>query len=275
MKSFPFLFLLIIFSQIPSPVVAAGAILVLGDSWASATGDYLKGICNPPFGSGGTEEREVQNDGKSGSTAAEWASQELAKKSILKSKVDHQYVWLSIGGNDFIASSCDIDIIEDVTNNILTIISHIIDSSSNDNLKILFFGYSYPSDDICGGGKTAGLFEETMAYQREAIVSSSYSERVEVIEISDYFVTSASAPLSDERWYEDEIHLNIAGYIKLFSGLEVQHFFGCVADDDHAPTPAPESSLDTNHDSTDYSDGEISNAVNLVGMFASLAVLFF
>ena len=273
MKSF--LLLLVIFSQISSPVVAYGAILVLGDSWASATGDYLKGICNPPFGSGGTEIRDVQNDGKSGSTAAEWASQELAKKSILKAKFDYEHVWLSIGGNDFIGSSCDTDITEEVTNNILTIISHIIDSSSNDNLKILFFGYSYPSVDICGGGETTSLFEETMTYQREAIGSSSYSARVEVIDISDSFVTSASAPLSDKKWYEDDIHLNIMGYIKLFSGLEVQQFFGCVADDDHSPTPAPEPSIDTNHDSTDYSAGAMINAASLLCIFVLLSVLFF
>jgi hypothetical protein len=77
-----------------------GAILVLGDSWASLSGDHMINICGPQTA------RPVQNDAQSGSTAADWASGEMAVKSMSKAKYEFDYVWLSIGGNDFLGSRC-------------------------------------------------------------------------------------------------------------------------------------------------------------------------
>lgn len=66
-----------------------GAILVLGDSWASLSGDYMSNICGPQT------TRPVQNDAKSGSTADDWASGETAVKSMTNANYDYDYVWLS------------------------------------------------------------------------------------------------------------------------------------------------------------------------------------
>ena len=66
-----------------------GAILVLGDSWASLSGDYMSNICGPQT------TRLVQNDAKSGSTANDWASGETAVKSMTNANYDYDYVWLS------------------------------------------------------------------------------------------------------------------------------------------------------------------------------------
>eukprot|EP00553_Chaetoceros_curvisetus_P003777 CAMPEP_0204612710 /NCGR_PEP_ID=MMETSP0717-20131115/781_1 /ASSEMBLY_ACC=CAM_ASM_000666 /TAXON_ID=230516 /ORGANISM="Chaetoceros curvisetus" /LENGTH=51 /DNA_ID=CAMNT_0051624899 /DNA_START=75 /DNA_END=227 /DNA_ORIENTATION=+ len=51
------------------------------------------------------------------------------------------------------------------------------------------------------------------------------------MDISTVFVTEDSAPFSDMTWYEDNIHINEAGYRKLFSLGQVQDFFGCPATD--------------------------------------------
>jgi lysophospholipase L1-like esterase len=201
-----------------------GAILVLGDSWASLSGDVLSNICGP-----GTSPRNIQNDAKSGSTAAEWASKEMAASSLSKAKFDHDYVWLSVGGNDFLDSKCDIGVTEQVATNVLQVISHIVENSSNEDLRILYFGYSYPSKDICGGGTTADLFDASNKHIRDAIKNSNYSDYVKVLDISNEFVTAGSAPLSDEKWYADAIHMNQYGYVKLFSKISIQMFFGCTS----------------------------------------------
>jgi lysophospholipase L1-like esterase len=201
-----------------------GAILVLGDSWASLSGDTLSNICGP-----GTKSRNIQNDATSGSTAAEWASKEMAVSSLSKAKFDHDYVWLSIGGNDFLDNKCDISATEEVATNVLQVISDIVENSSNEDLRILYFGYSYPSQDVCGGGTTADLFDASNKDIRDAIKNSDYSDYVKVLDISNEFVTAGSAPLSDEKWYTDAIHMNEYGYVKLFSKISIQRFFGCTS----------------------------------------------
>lgn len=182
-----------------------GAILVLGDSWASLSGDYMSNVCGPQT------TRLVQNDAKSGSTADDWASGETAVKSMTNANYDYDYVWLSLGGNDFLDAKCDISVAEQVGEDIITTISHIVDNSANPNIKILYFGYSYPSSDICGDGTTADLFDQQSALIRKAIKNSDYSKYVTVLDISKTFVTMSSSPLSDEKWYADEIHMNELG----------------------------------------------------------------
>jgi lysophospholipase L1-like esterase len=199
-----------------------GAILVLGDSWASLSGDYLSNVCGPQ------SYRNVQNDAKSGTTAEEWASDGTAIQSMSKASYEYDYVWLSLGGNDFLDNQCDIEITEQVGTDIVTVISHIVENSSNqDNLKILYFGYSIPSYDICGDGTTASLFREQGSLIRTAIKKSNYSEYVTVMDVSKEFVTYSSSPLSDSKYYVDEIHMNENGYLKLFSKIRIQRFFGC------------------------------------------------
>ena len=276
------LLILVTFLQLVKYSVANGAILLLGDSMAEWTDDALKDICKPPFGSGGTE-REIQNDAISGSTAEEWVKQDLAKESFEDAKYDYQYVWLSIGGNDFLDSGCGVDN-DTLSNYILTIISQIFESSSNEDLKILFTGYSVPSEDVCGGGRTTTLIKATLEHQRNAIKSSTYSNRVEVMDITDEFVTSSSAPYSDYKWYEDSIHLNDLGYIKLFSMPVIQDFFGCTAsdvgtgnpDDNDGGTGNPndnDGNDSTEEDDSDGAESSFFNVAPVILMMLSLTVL--
>ena len=198
-----------------------GAILLLGDSWAAIAGDYAANIC------GLSETRYVTNDAKSGTTASQWAEKETAVDSVAKWEYDYEYVWLSLGGNDFLDNKCDIDMAEDVAANIVTVIGQIVENSPNEDIKILYFGYSVPSADVCGNGQTAQLFEEQGATIFNAIKSSNYTEYVTTIDISEMFVKWGTGGLSDSSYYYDEIHLNMLGYMHLFSSYKVQHFFGC------------------------------------------------
>lgn len=131
--------------------------------------------------------------------------------------------------NDFLDNKCDIDSAEEVAANIVTVIGQIVDNSPNEDIKVLYFGYSVPSDDVCGNGQTAQLFEEQGAIIFNAIKSSNYTEYVTTFDISEMFVKGGTGGLSDSSYYYDEIHLNMMGYLHLFSSYKVQHFFGCSA----------------------------------------------
>lgn len=211
-----------------------GAILVIGDSWASASGNYLGNVC----GSSSTP-RPIQNDAKSGSTAKGWAYNRLGVASIEKSKYEYTHVWLSVGGNDFLNNRCDLSIADKVAANVVNVIKQVVDASHGEaavgevafqeDLKILYFGYAIPSKDVCGSGQTANLFERQREIVFDAIHESDYAEYVTTIDISEMFVTSESSPLSDPSYFADAIHINERGYTRLFSGYNVLRFFDCSA----------------------------------------------
>lgn len=208
---------------INSEPTTEGSILLLGDSWAAIAGDYAANIC------GLSNSRLVTNDAQNGSTASDWAEKETAVQSMEKGEYDYEYVWLSLGGNDFLDAKCDISISDQVAEDIVTVIGQIVDNSPNPDIKILYFGYSVPSVDVCGNGQTAQLFEEQGAIIFNAIKSSAYSDYVTTFDISEMFVKWGTNGLSDEYYYYDEIHLNQMGYLHLFSSYKVQRFFGCSA----------------------------------------------
>ncbi len=223
-------------------LASAENLLILGDSWASASQDFLSHVCSPlsfilgdAADTQGIKILNVQNDAKAGSDAAQWASGEVARKSFEKS--DFDYVWLSLGGNDFLdTSGCDMEQKQEIAENVLSVISQIVDSSSNENIKILYFGYGIPTADICGGGTTAARMDEILHYIRDSIGSSAFSSYVTLVEITSEFVTPQSAPLSDAQWFYDSIHINEFGYFKLFSLQAVQEFFGCIDPSTSAPS---------------------------------------
>lgn len=207
---------------IETTVTEEGSILLLGDSWAAISGDYAANIC------GLKTTRLITNDAENGSTANEWAEKETAVESMTKAEYDYEYVWLSLGGNDFLDNKCDIDMAEEVAADIVTVIGQVVDNSPNENIKILYLGYAVPSDDVCGNGMTSELFEAMTYTIFGAIKASDYAKYVTLHDISEMFMPWGSN-LSDEYYFYDDIHLNEIGYMHLFSSYKVQRFFGCSA----------------------------------------------
>ena len=147
-----------------------------------------------------------------------------------RTSFSHRYIDYFIAilnRNDFLDNKCDIDMAEEVAANIVTVIGQIVDNAPNKDIKILYFGYSVPSSDVCGNGQTAQLFEEQGAIIFNAIQSSDYSQYVTTFDISEMFVQWGTGGLSNPDYYYDEIHLNLMGYMHLFSNIKVQRFFGC------------------------------------------------
>lgn len=217
------------------------AILVIGDSWGSLSGNYLANVC------GTSSTRPIQNDAKSGTTAKQWAYNRLGVESMEKAKYAYKYVWISLGGNDFLKTNCDISLADEVAGNVVNVIKQVVDASlgvanpgevaSGVDIKILYLGYARPSKDVCGGGRTAKLFVKQGEIIFDAIRNSDYAEYVTLVDVNDMFVTTQegssetsqgnSLALSDPAYFEDAIHLNEAGYVELFSGYRVESFFGC------------------------------------------------
>jgi lysophospholipase L1-like esterase len=165
-----------------------------------------------------------------------------------KAKYAYKYVWISLGGNDFLKTNCDISLADEVAGNVVNVIKQVVDASlgvanpgevaSGVDIKILYLGYARPSKDVCGGGRTAKLFVKQGDIIFDAIRNSDYAEYVTLVDVNDMFVTAQegssetspqgnSLALSDPAYFEDAIHLNEAGYVRLFSGYRVQSFFGC------------------------------------------------
>ena len=187
-----------------------GAILVLGDSWASASGDFLSGVCGLG-GENGIEgsEREVTNKGKSGSTAKQWVSNGVVQQSFKNAQLRIDHVWLSIGGNDFLGNNCKNESANDeITGDIEQVVGDIFDTSPNDELKILMTGYGYPSEDVCGNGRTISQFDKLNSSIQQAM---NEIDRVTYLDIASEFVTSESSPYSDKEWYAGNIHINREG----------------------------------------------------------------
>lgn len=210
-----------------------GSILVLGDSWASLTGDFLGQVCGSSNNNNDNDNvipRRIRNEAKSGSTAAEWASSTSTTSTRLVdlvAKESWDYVWLSVGGNDLLDAKCDATIIPQLAFDILTIIENIVENSMNPNIQILYFGYSIPSEDVCGDERTAIVFQANQEQIPSAIAASLYAEKVTLVDIANDFVTPASTPLSSSIYFADAIHLNELGYFQLFSKEPIQEFFGC------------------------------------------------
>lgn len=216
------------------------AILVLGDSWGSFSGGDLKDVCS--HGATNDEAYKVMtiaNKSKSGSTAEEWATQDKVADSY-KDQKNYDYVWLSVGGNDALGSYCVQSAFPDIVGNILQLIQDIVEESSNEDVKILFTGYGYPTMDLCMFGRTISTFDNLTAMIHEAIAASAYSSYVTLIDISDKFVTDNSSPYSDSEFYADPIHLNQNGYDRFYAFKEIQTFFGC-SEEPYAgiPTSSP------------------------------------
>lgn len=248
-RTLPFLYLIFLnrlFST--ASLLFNGSTLVIGDSWGALSKTYLSSVCSLTDNDFSNVVRVVTNNAKSGSTALEWKEGESAKKSFENGK-DYDFVWLSAGGNDFLGTQCLTVFPQGVNSfigglfgegmiadSVLDIIADVVESSNNPNLKILFTGYGYPSEELCPDDDTIDKFDSLNAKIRSTIRNSAYSSRVVTVDISSLFVAPSSSPFSSTLWYADTIHLNEAGYDKLFAQPIIQDFFECTTADSSSPT---------------------------------------
>eukprot|EP00980_Cylindrotheca_fusiformis_P001202 scaffold328_cov130-Cylindrotheca_fusiformis.AAC.16 len=205
------------------------SILVLGDSLAIRSNDVLETVCDPSGKA--AQVRNVRYEGKEDFTAEEWALNEDASSSSSLFNGDNDYasVWLSVGTMDMVQGNCNGASHAEIGANVVNVIEKIVQATENENLKIMVLSYIIPSEDVCGNGNTASYFDsQSFSTTELAIQTSVYADFVEIVDVSDLFVTAESAPLSDGKYFSSATELNGDGYTRLFSLEPIQDFFGCL-----------------------------------------------
>jgi len=184
--------------------------------------------------------KSAVNLGVSGSTAHEFFTGEAETEGCIYTEVcsaeaafDPEYgsgythAWLSVGGNDWLMSECDTDIEPTLEEDIGGVIDSVFKESPNKNLKLLITGYAYvsePAGDCPEGEEKVERLQNTI---QKAVANNSNSESILFVEATLELFGGSNNKYSDKKWFADAIHLNKAGYNKLFSLPEIQDFLGC------------------------------------------------
>lgn len=227
---------------------AATDIIIIGDSWAEGARQILATNCAG---------KTVVNRGVGGSTAKEWSTETEETEGCVKPGQhctaasafeaqygkDYTHAWLSVGGNDWLGSSCgkdnptqEADLLANVKNTITKVLA-----KAPTGLRILMTGYGTLSAQISDACDATAVVKLQAAIKTAA---EAFPDSVVFIDVMELFGGSVSSGMySDAQWYGDNIHINAKGYAKMFKLPAVQSFFGCggASQPTNSPTSSPPS----------------------------------
>jgi len=206
-------------------------ILIMGDSMAELSFDILAKSCSG---------KSVINLGVSGSTANEFFTGQAetggcidgdvcSAKDAFKSNYGSGYthVWLSVGGNDWLGAQCDADIESTLEDKISGVIDSVFKESPKGGIKLLITGYGYPSDAVGECPKGNEKVDRLQNAIQQAAVNNVNADSILFVQATLELFGGSTTNYSDKKWFADAIHLNEAGYKKLFSLVEIQDFLKC------------------------------------------------
>ena len=180
------------------------------------------------------------NRGVGGSTAVEWGTgvedTEACKARPVSCSAASAFAatfgkgyskaWLSVGGNDYLGKGCNPATKDTIVANVKATIASVLAAATTPGFTILLTGYGAISSSVgedCKATDTALLNQAV-----QEAVAASPAGKVTFINVLSTFGGSATS-YSSAEWYADSIHLNKAGYDKMFQLPAVQSFFGCKA----------------------------------------------
>jgi len=137
---------------------------------------------------------------------------------------DVQYVWVSIGGNDFLSSGCALP--ADGLEQRVTSVLSTVKSSARPGVRIVTTGYCQvwkPEDPDTTCGKPASI-----STLQSAIGSATAAVNGTFIDAAEFCGGSATA-FSPSTYFRDAVHLNARGYCHLLTQPAIQRAFGCNA----------------------------------------------
>jgi len=200
-------------------------IIFLGDSWAEGANALLVAKCAG---------KTLVNRGVGGSTAAEWATGSVQADGCKGAKCTpkdafsaeygkgYTHAWLSVGGNDFMGTGCDKATKAGLTATIKAAIDKVL-AAAPAGFQVLLTGYGVPKKSVAGCSVSdAGVLQEAI----QAAAAQSPAGRVVFVDVGQAFGATAGTH-SDAQWYADDIHLNTAGYNRMFELPAIQTFFQC------------------------------------------------
>lgn len=185
-----------------------GKTLILGDSW----GDFVdnprpKGLGTNQF----CESQTVYNNAVGGQTASvlggDFASQ---TEGVVPAEITR--IWLTIGGNDFL-NACQTITMSEIKTRVQNVVDQVV--TTFPNAQIAMTGYTTPP---CAS--------DCWTPTRSSDLANVYSQlsNITYFNIQGWVGGSGAGSPSDSKYYQDCIHLNDAGYIKIFNGTTLGNF---------------------------------------------------
>jgi lysophospholipase L1-like esterase len=207
---------------------AEADILIIGDSHAQASKNYLEQVCKG---------KKVNNLGVGGTTALQWSQNarggrcagssigacSIAEAFSPKYGRGYTHLWISLGGNDFLMSRCTMSETE-----LQHRINEVVKSAraaAGPNVTIVLLGYPRPTEqfskrvcpDLKPGDRKPNVFKDAC--------TTDFNCRF----VETAFVDGARSydEFSSGHLHADGAHLNAQGYCALFTMKEVQDVFQC------------------------------------------------
>jgi len=200
-----------------SKLRSSNNILVIGDSWATQTKDYIDYFC-----SGATS----YNFGIQGEMAASWVDVVPAnvQDAFSDNDVTYNSVFFSIGGNDFFWSECTLNQ-EEVQEVVSDALSTVVQKIGN-AVPIVMIGYcaSTACQTVCEPVEMNARYESLNFGIKAACEATPNCSFVDVWRVCDFdYETGYSSGVL----HRDPIHISKAGYCKIFEQPEIQAAFNC------------------------------------------------
>lgn len=200
---------------------AANNVLLVGDSFSSFMGQTIKSFCS---------DVNVYNAGIGGTTATQWASFTSDELETCKDEQDMTYssVLISVGGNDLLESGCSLSttelrqVMEDA---VLNVVTNVAPGATN----YVMTGYCMPAapeEEAGEGCNSPQAFAKLSEAFKDINVSMPSGSILTVVDSFEVCGGSSTA-FSDEKYFQDPIHLNAKGYCKVFTQDAVQTAMSC------------------------------------------------
>lgn len=192
-------------------------ILIVGDSMGKYMGNTLESLC---------KRSAVQNAAISGSTADEWANFTPDDLGEGCQERNWDVVYIAIGGNDLLKGHCELSA-KDLAEKVLSAVTNIVEVVTPNADRYLLHGYCMPSSKGaqithgCTNPSQFAIFKEVYS-----LIEEQLPDKVTLIDSSDECGGSATK-FSDNKYFQDKLHLNKLGYCKVFTHPDIQQFLTC------------------------------------------------
>jgi len=197
--------------------------LVIGDSWAKQSFNYLADDCVG---------KTVGNFGVDASLAVNWASGACPQipggscsvAAAAQGAPGAQYVWLSVGGNDFVGGGCSASVPD-----LATVIGGVLAAvkSALPTAKILMTGYCTPPSTAatfvppaCRAASQIGPLNDAVKMACDATVGCTFVDATSAC-------GGSRVAFSDASLFANPMHLNQMGYQRFFQQPGVQSALAC------------------------------------------------
>ena len=218
-------------------------IIILGDSWAEGETSLTTPQRPESLLAKVCAGKTVVNRGVGGSTAREWGTGEVDTAACAGESgtvctaasafnplhgTGYTHAWMSVGGNDFLGSDCSMTA-ETLANHVSTAVAAAV-AKAPGGMKILMTGYGSFSKALEGSSCEISSTVALNTAVKDACETSPHRGQITFVDVMAEFGGSATT-YSSKEWYADTIHLNNAGYTKMFSLASIQSFFECSDSD--------------------------------------------